>query len=92
MLQIKVPYLTPTQLDQVVAELLRNYGKWRGAPVRPPIDVDEIAEGYLGLTLELIVYSLGNSQPPKRNSPHATPRVEPESVLQEDFARRHGAV
>ena len=53
MLQIKVPYLTSAQLDQVVAELLRNYGKWRGAPVRPPIDVDEIAEGYLGLTLEL---------------------------------------
>ncbi len=53
MLQIKVSYLTSAQLDQVVAELLRNYGKWRGAPVRPPINVDEIAEGYLGLTLEL---------------------------------------
>ena len=53
MLQINVPYLTPAQLDQVVAELLGNYGKWRGASVRPPIDVDEIAEGYLGLTLEL---------------------------------------
>lgn len=53
MLQIKVSYLTPVQLDQVVAELLRNCGKWRGASIRPPIDVDEIAEGYLGLTLEL---------------------------------------
>ena len=53
MLQIKVPYLTSAQLDQVVAELLRNYEKRRGAPVRPPIDVEEIAEGYLGLTLEL---------------------------------------
>lgn len=53
MLQINVSYLTSAQLDQVVAELLRNYGKWRGAPVRLPIDVDEIAEGYLGLTLEL---------------------------------------
>jgi hypothetical protein len=53
MLQIKVPYLTSAQLDHVVAELLRSYGKWRGAPLRPPIDVDEIAEGYLGLTLEL---------------------------------------
>lgn len=53
MLQIKVPYLTSARLDQVVAELLGNYGRWRGAPVRPPIDVDEIAEGYLGLTLEL---------------------------------------
>jgi Zn-dependent peptidase ImmA (M78 family) len=53
MLRTKVPYLTSAQLDQAVAELLRNYGHWRGAPVRPPIDVDEIAEGYLGLTLEL---------------------------------------
>jgi hypothetical protein len=53
MLQIKVSYLTPVQLDQAVAELLRNYGVWRGASIRPPIDVDEIAEGYLGLTLEL---------------------------------------
>ena len=48
MLQINVPYLTTAQLDQVVAELLRNYARWRDTAIRPPIDVDEIAEGYLG--------------------------------------------
>jgi hypothetical protein len=53
MLQIKVPYLTSAQLDQVVAELLRNYARWRGTAIRPPIDVDEIAESYFELILEL---------------------------------------
>ena len=53
MLEMMVPYLTAKQLDQGTAELLRDYGRWRGEPVQPPIDVDEIAEGYLGLTLEV---------------------------------------
>lgn len=54
MLQIKVPFLKPSDLDHAVAELLRRYGAWKKAPVQPPIDVDEIVEGYLGLTLEVV--------------------------------------
>jgi hypothetical protein len=53
MLQVKVPFLKPSDFDHAVRELLRAYGAWRKAPVEPPIDVDEIVEGYLGLTLEL---------------------------------------
>jgi len=53
MQQIKVPFLKPTEIDHVVRELLRAYGAWRKAPAEPPSDVDEIVEGYLGLTLEL---------------------------------------
>ena len=51
MIQINVPYLTSAQLDRVVAELLRNYARWRGTAIRPPIDVDEIAESYFELIL-----------------------------------------
>jgi Zn-dependent peptidase ImmA (M78 family) len=53
MLQIKVPFLKPGDLDHAAAELLRQYGAWKKAVVQPPIDVDEIAEGYLQLTLEV---------------------------------------
>lgn len=51
---IKVPFLTHAELDHTAAELLRNYAAWKGAPVRPPIDVDEIVEGYLKLDLEVL--------------------------------------
>lgn len=54
MLRIKVPFLELIEFDHATAELLRNYAKWRGAQVQPPVDVDEIVEGYLGLTLELV--------------------------------------
>jgi Zn-dependent peptidase ImmA (M78 family) len=54
MLQIRIPYLKPAEIDHAAAELLRNYATWRGSPVRPPIDVDEIVEGYLKLVLEVI--------------------------------------
>ncbi len=56
MLEIKVPFLTPSQLDQAVAELLRRYSAWKGAPARPPIDVEEIVEGFLDL--EFLVLDL----------------------------------
>jgi Zn-dependent peptidase ImmA (M78 family) len=53
MLALKVPKLTPAELDHAAAELLRDYSRWKGAPARPPIDVEEIAEQHLRLTLEL---------------------------------------
>lgn len=54
MLQIKVPFLKHPELDHAAAELLRRYSDWKGAPARPPIDVDDIAEGLLGLDLEVV--------------------------------------
>ena len=54
MLQIKVPFLKPRDLDHAAAELLRLYGVWKRAAVEPPINLDEIVEGYLGLTLEVV--------------------------------------
>ena len=53
MLQIKVPFLPKSHMEQAAAELLRKYSDWKKETVRPPIDVDEIVEGYLGITLEL---------------------------------------
>lgn len=54
MLQIKVPFLRHSELDHAVAELLKKYSDWKGSPARPPIDVDEIVEGYLGLDFEVV--------------------------------------
>jgi len=53
MRQIKVPFLRSSEIDKAVADLLRRYGTWRNEPTKPPIDVDEIVEGYLGLVLEI---------------------------------------
>lgn len=49
----KVPFLSDAQLESAAQELLRRYAKWKGEPPRPPIPVDTIAEGVLGLTLEM---------------------------------------
>ena len=53
MMKIKVPFLKSSDLDYAVCDLLRKYGEWRKKPAKPPIDVDEIVEGYLGLVLEV---------------------------------------
>jgi len=53
MIPLKVPFLADAQLESAAQELLRKYAKWKGAPPRPPIPVDDIVEGLLGLTLEI---------------------------------------
>ena len=50
---IKVPYLAPAQLDSAARELLAKYAQWKGEKIKPPIDVDEIVEGYFGLDFEV---------------------------------------
>ena len=51
MMLLKVPFLADPQIERATMELLRKYAKWKGAPARPPIPVDAITEGLLGLTL-----------------------------------------
>lgn len=48
-MDIKVPFRRPIEIDEMVADLLGKYGKWKGAPPRPPMPVDDIAEGYFKL-------------------------------------------
>ena len=52
-MSFKVPFLSDAQIESAAQELLRKYAKWKGEPSRPPIPVDAIAEGVLGLTLEM---------------------------------------
>lgn len=54
MLQLKVPFLKPTDLDSAAMELLRKYSKWKGAVPKPPINVDDIVEGHLGLDFAIV--------------------------------------
>ncbi|WP_342379479.1 ImmA/IrrE family metallo-endopeptidase [Myxococcus stipitatus] len=48
-----VPFLSDVQIESAAQELLRRYAKWKGEAPRPPIPVDALAEGVLGLTLEM---------------------------------------
>lgn len=54
MLNLKVPFLKDSELDAASAELLRKYSKWKGAVPKPPINIDDIVEGYLGLDFALV--------------------------------------
>jgi Zn-dependent peptidase ImmA (M78 family) len=53
MINLKMPYLKSSDLDAAANELLRRFSKWKGSVPAPPIDVDEIVEGYLRLELEI---------------------------------------
>jgi hypothetical protein len=53
MLKIKVPFLATEALDDAVSGFLRQYAEWKGSVPRPPIDVDEIVEGFLDLDFAL---------------------------------------
>ena len=52
--ELKVPYLKESEIELAANELLHRYAKWKGAAVRPPIDIDNIIEGYFGLDLVFI--------------------------------------
>ncbi|PID38743.1 MAG: hypothetical protein CSB49_04055 [Proteobacteria bacterium] len=50
---IKVPFLAPAQIESAARELLAKYTRWKEEDLKPPIDVDEIVEGYLDLNFEV---------------------------------------
>lgn len=50
---IKVPYRKKTEIEIMALELLGKYSAWKKQPLAPPIDIDEITEGYLKISLEL---------------------------------------
>ena len=52
-MNIKVPYLTNTQIESMSLELLGKYEAWKRQKVTPPIDIDEIIEGFFKLSLAL---------------------------------------
>jgi hypothetical protein len=53
MLSLKVPFLKPEEIEASVAEVRRNYSKWKGISLQPPIPIDDIVEGYLKLDFAL---------------------------------------
>lgn len=52
--ELKVPFLSDDDIEHATRELLRRYSKSKGAPVRPPIDVDKLIEQYFRLELVFI--------------------------------------
>ena len=52
--ELKVPYLRESQIEHAANELLHKYAKAKGKPVRAPIDVENIHEGFFKLDLVYI--------------------------------------
>ena len=52
--ELKVPYLRESQIEHAANELLHKYAKAKGKPVRAPIDVENILEGFFKLDLVYI--------------------------------------
>lgn len=52
--ELKVPFLHEKQVERAASELLHKYAKDKGKPVRAPIDVENILEGYFKLDLVYI--------------------------------------
>lgn len=52
--ELKVPYLHEKHVERAANELLHKYAKEKGKPVRAPIDVENILEGYFKLDLVYI--------------------------------------
>lgn len=51
-MNIKVPYRKVTEIESMVLELLSKYKVWKKQDLTPPINIDEIVEGHLQLSLE----------------------------------------
>lgn len=49
--ELKVPFLAVPQIEHRATDLLARVAEWSGKPLRPPINVDQIIEGYLKLDL-----------------------------------------
>ena len=52
--ELKVPFLHEKQVERAANELLHKYAKDKGKPVRAPIDVENILEGFFKLDLVYI--------------------------------------
>lgn len=51
-MSIRVPYRRKSEIETMTLELLGKYQAWKGQVLVPPIDIDEIVEGYLQISLE----------------------------------------
>lgn len=52
--ELKVPFMKEADIEHAAADVLRRFAAWKGVPVRPPIDIDAIIEGFYGLDLVFI--------------------------------------
>lgn len=51
-MNIKVPYRKVSEIESMALELLNKYKAWKKQDLMPPINIDEIVEGHLELSLE----------------------------------------
>lgn len=51
-MSFKVPFKKKSEIEAMAFDLLRRYQAWKGGILAPPINIDEIVEGYLKINLE----------------------------------------
>ncbi len=49
-----VPYWHKSKIEEMALDLLRKYYACKGVKPAPPIDIDDIIEGFLGVDLQLV--------------------------------------
>ncbi len=52
--ELNVPFLPDEHVEREAEGLLRRYAQWKGKPVRTPIPVENILEGFFGLDIAYI--------------------------------------
>lgn len=53
-MSFKVPFRKKSAIEDMAIDLLRKYEAWKGSRLTPPIDIDDIVEGYLKIDLQLV--------------------------------------
>jgi len=51
-MRIEVPYRKKSEIEAMSFDLLDKYQTWKGQPLTPPINIDEIIERYFQISLE----------------------------------------
>lgn len=52
-MSLKVPFWKKSEIEGMALDLLHKYESWKGVRLVPPIDIDDIVEGYLKIDLQL---------------------------------------
>ena len=52
-MSLKVPFWKKLEIEGMALDLLHKYESWKGVRLVPPIDIDDIVEGYLKIDLQL---------------------------------------
>lgn len=53
-MSFQVPFWRKSEIESMALDLLGKYQQWKGKMLKPPIDIDEIVEGFLKVDLQFV--------------------------------------